>query len=116
VVFTNDLYPRAITPDGAFKGDEDWEEGRSTVRYGASVGSGGIILPGVTIGRWALVAAGAVVTKDVPDHALVAGVPAAQIGWACSCARTLSDDFICSECGRAYRKADSGLTPLEVTA
>jgi UDP-2-acetamido-3-amino-2,3-dideoxy-glucuronate N-acetyltransferase len=113
VMFTNDVYPRAITPEGAVKSEDDWEVGRSLVRHGASVGSGAVILPGVTIGRWALVAAGAVVTKDVPDHALVAGVPASQKGWACLCARTLSDDLTCPECGRSFQRSESGLAAAD---
>lgn len=116
VVFTNDLYPRAITPEGAIKGEEDWEVGRSLVRYGASVGSGGVILPGITIGRWALVAAGAVVTKDVPDHALVAGVPATQKGWACVCAKPLADDLTCPRCGRSFKRSESGLVASETAS
>lgn len=80
VVFTNDRYPRAINPDGTLKAESDWELGRSLVKFGAAVGSRSVILPGITIGRWALVAAGSVVTKDVPDYALVAGNPARIIG------------------------------------
>lgn len=116
VVFTNDLNPRAITPDGAVKGEDDWEVGRSLVRYGASVGSGAVILPGISIGRWALVAAGAVVSKDVPDHALVAGIPASQKGWACVCARTLTGDLTCPECGRSFQQSESGLVAGEVAS
>lgn len=80
VVFTNDRYPRAINPDGSLKSESDWELGRSVVKFGAAVGSRSVILPGITIGRWALVAAGSVVTRDVPDYALVAGNPARIIG------------------------------------
>ena len=76
VVFTNDRYPRAINPDGSLKSESDWEVGRTLVKYGAAIGSRSVIVTGVTIGRWALVAAGSVVTKDVPDHALVGGNPA----------------------------------------
>ena len=113
VVFTNDLNPRAITPDGAAKGEDDWDVRRSIVRYGASVGSGGVILPGVAIGRWSLVAAGAVVTKDVPDHALVAGVPATRIGWVCLCAGTLDENLVCPRCLRSFHAAESGLVENE---
>ena len=79
VVFTNDVYPRAITPDGKLKGADDWEVGPILIKYGASIGTGAIIIPNVTIGRFALVAAGAVVTKDVPAHTVVGGVPARPI-------------------------------------
>jgi len=71
--FSNDRFPRAITPDGRLKGDQDWTVGPILVRYGASIGARAVILPGVTIGRFALVGAGAVVTRDVPDQGLVMG-------------------------------------------
>ncbi|WP_322796090.1 acyltransferase [Tepidiforma sp.] len=113
VVFTNDRYPRAINPDGTLKGASDWELSGSVVRYGAAIGARSVILPGLTIGRWALVAAGSVVTRDVPDHALVAGNPARQVGWACVCARPLASDLRCPACHRAYRLAGEGAPILE---
>jgi UDP-2-acetamido-3-amino-2,3-dideoxy-glucuronate N-acetyltransferase len=64
---------------------------------------------GITIGRWAMIGAGAVVTGDVPDHALVVGNPARQAGWACECGLTLPDTPACS-CGRRYRRTEGGLT------
>jgi len=79
-VLLNDKYPRAINPDGSRKADADWECGRILVRYGASVGAGAIILPGVVIGTWAMVGAGSVVTEDVPDYGLVYGNPARLCG------------------------------------
>lgn len=112
VVFTNDLHPRAITPDGVFKSEDDWEVGRSVVRYGAAIGSGGVILPGITIGRWALTAAGAVVTKDVSDQALVAGVPAKRLGWVCVCAWTLDEALKCLQCGSSYQHCETGIEAL----
>lgn len=81
VVFTNDLLPRAVTPDGRLKDGSDWEAVAVTVLEGASIGARAVCVAPVTIGRWALVAAGSVVIHDVPDFALVAGVPARQIGW-----------------------------------
>ena len=81
VVFTNDHFPRSIAPDGSLKRGDDWEAVGVTVRHGASVGARAVCVAPVTIGRWALVAAGSVVTKDVPDFALVAGVPARRIRW-----------------------------------
>jgi len=81
VVFTNDRYPRAITPDGRSKRGDDWEPVGVTVRHGASIGARAVCVAPVTIGAWALVAAGSVVTEDVPDFALVAGVPARRVGW-----------------------------------
>ena len=109
VVLTNDKYPRAINPDGTLKSESDWQLGRTLVRYGAAIGSRSVIVTGVTIGRWALVAAGAVVTKDVLDHALVLGSPARQAGWVCMCARLLDANLCCPQCGRLYRETDAGL-------
>ena len=76
VCFTNDLFPRAITPTGDLKTADDWEVTPTLVRYGASIGGGSVIRCGVTIGEFALVGAGSVVTHDVPPHALVFGNPA----------------------------------------
>jgi acetyltransferase-like isoleucine patch superfamily enzyme len=81
VVFTNDLLPRAVTPDGRLKDGSDWHAVAVTVEEGAAIGARTVCVAPVTIGRWSLVAAGSVVVHDVPDFALVAGVPARQIGW-----------------------------------
>ena len=81
VVLTNDTFPRAVNPDGSLKSAHDWEPVGVVVREGASVGARAVCVAPVTIGGWATVAAGAVVTRDVPDFALVAGVPARRIGW-----------------------------------
>lgn len=81
VTFTNDLAPRAINPDGTPKGEADWVVTPTRVLEGASLGAASTIVCGVTIGRWAMVAAGAVVTRNVADHALVMGAPARQVGW-----------------------------------
>jgi UDP-2-acetamido-3-amino-2,3-dideoxy-glucuronate N-acetyltransferase len=82
VMFTNDLHPRAGNPDGSLQTDADWTTVPTLVRARASIGSNATILAGVTIGQGALIGAGAVVTKDVPDYAVVAGVPARVIGRA----------------------------------
>lgn len=87
VVFTNDRLPRATNPDGTLQTAEDWTLGKSTVRRGASIGAGAIVIPGLEIGRYALVGAGSVVTRDVPAHALVVGNPARRVGWVCACGR-----------------------------
>jgi acetyltransferase-like isoleucine patch superfamily enzyme len=100
-VFTNDAGPRAPHP----KGPAGWRPTR--VRHGATVGANATVLSGLTIGRWAMVGAGAVVTADVGDHALVVGNPARRAGWACECGRTLPQGLACP-CGRSYRLAEAG--------
>lgn len=105
VVFTNDVYPRAITPDGKLKGADDWEVVPILVKYGASIGTGAIIIPNVTVGRFALVAAGAVVSRSVPDHGLVMGVPARLVGYVCRCGLRMQphgEEYICSKCNWSY--------------
>lgn len=81
VVFTNDKLPRAINPDGSLKSADDWIVGSTVVRYGAAIGGCSVIVTGVTIGRWALIGSGSVVTKDVPDYAVVVGNPGRVVGW-----------------------------------
>jgi acetyltransferase-like isoleucine patch superfamily enzyme len=80
-VLTNDEYPRAVTPEGRLKSGADWTAVGVTIGEGAAIGARAVCVAPVAVGRWALVAAGAVVTKDVPDFALVVGVPARRIGW-----------------------------------
>jgi acetyltransferase-like isoleucine patch superfamily enzyme len=79
-MFTNDRYPRAVNQDGSLQSDKDWQAIKTIVRKRASLGSNATIVAGVTIGESAMVGAGAVVTRDVPDFAIVAGVPARVIG------------------------------------
>jgi acetyltransferase-like isoleucine patch superfamily enzyme len=81
VCFTNDLRPRVINADGSLKAATDWMLGATLVRYGAAIGANSTIVCGVTIGRWAMVGAGSVVTRHVADHALVVGNPARQVGY-----------------------------------
>jgi len=108
VSFTNDRFPRTITPDGRIQTDDDWQVEETLVRHGASIGAGSVIISGVTIGRWAMVGAGSVVTGDVPDQALVKGNPARVTGYVCECGKPLdpdasgSDKWRCPACGAAY--------------
>lgn len=97
-VFTNDYTPRAKYP----KGREHYV--RTLIKEGASIGANATIVCGHTIGRWAMIGSGAVVTKDVPDHALMLGVPATQKGWVCKCGNVLRFDGDTAECtcGRRY--------------
>lgn len=106
-VFTNDLTPRALYPKGVsgFK--------KTIVRKGASIGANATIVCGNTIGKWSMVAAGAVVTKGIPDHALVGGNPAKQLGWVCQCGQILGKNLFCKDCGRSYTIGDSGLVQKE---
>lgn len=100
VVLTNDRLPRAITPLGALKTDDDWQCEETHICRGASLGARAVILPGVTVGVWAMVGAGAVVTADVPPHGLVIGCPARLIGYVCACGnRRAPADGRCPSCG-----------------
>ncbi len=80
VMFTNDLYPRAANPDGSPQTEADWKVVKTVVKRGASIGSNATIVAGITIGEFALIAAGAVVTKDIPPYAIAVGVPARVTG------------------------------------
>ena len=80
---------------------------KTLLKEGATVGANATIVCGHTIGKWAMIAAGAVVTKDVPDYALMAGVPAKQIGWVCECGERLLDGNVCKKCEREYEIAST---------
>lgn len=105
-VFTNDLTPRAKYP----KGSAGYK--RTLVREGASIGANATVVCGHTIGKWALIGAGAVVTSDVPAHALMLGVPAKREGWACECGELLKEQFVCRTCGRKYQETTDGLEEM----
>ena len=106
MVFTNDLTPRSKYP----KGSAGYQ--KTLVREGATIGANATIVCGHTIGKNAMIAAGAVVTQNVPDHALMAGVPAKQIGWACECGQKLNQQLICEQCNRKYKQSENGLITL----
>lgn len=97
-VFANDKRPRAVGKTFAQLTDADWEVGATIVDDGASIGANATILPGVRIGSWAMVAAGAVVTKDVASYSLVAGSPARHSGWLCPCGHKVTSG-VCTDCG-----------------
>ena len=113
-ILTNDVYPRAITPEGALKGASDWDPVGVSVDDGASLGAGCIVLSGVSIGRWAVVGAGAVVTRDVPAHALVVGSPARRLAWVGRSGTPLvidadSDEFVDSSTGDRFEERSGEL-------
>lgn len=114
-VLTNDEYPRAVNEDGSPKDASDWQAVGVVVGDGAAIGARAVCVAPVRIGSWALVAAGAVVTNDVPDHAIVVGVPARQVGWVGRAGRPLeqTDDghWQCPVTGALYQVVDATLVP-----
>ena len=114
VVLTNDQYPRAISPDGVLRSSDDWDIVGVTVRHGASIGARSVCVAPVTIGSWALVAAGSTVIRDVPDYALVAGTPADRVGWVGRFGVPLTTEdgvtWHCPKTGETYREQDGLLT------
>lgn len=107
MVFTNDLTPRARYPKGAAG------YRKTLVKEGASIGANATIVCGHTIGKCAMIAAGAVVTKNVEDYALMAGIPAKRIGWVCECGERLDQSLACGKCGRRFERSQMGLTERE---
>ena len=106
VILTNDKIPRAINPDGTLKGDADWEFSTTLIKQGASIGAGSVILPGITVGEFSLVGAGAVVTRDVPSHGMVYGNPARLRGYVCKCGQQLPSSKgvqRCEYCGEQLK-------------
>ena len=113
VVLTNDTYPRAVNPDGTLKSAHDWEPVGVTIEQGASIGARATCVAPVTVGAWATVAAGAVVVKDVPAYALVAGVPARRLAWVGKVGVPLTQDsdgvWVCPTSGARYIETDGTL-------
>lgn len=112
VVLTNDHFPRAINPDGTIKNASDWDAVGVTVRHGASIGAHSVCIAPVEIGRWSLVGSGSVVTTDVPEHALVVGNPARQIGWVSKSGHKLVEvsesKWRCPKTGSQYHVGATG--------
>jgi UDP-2-acetamido-3-amino-2,3-dideoxy-glucuronate N-acetyltransferase len=105
-VFTNIINPRsAVSRKGEYL--------PTLVRRGASIGANATIVCGITIGEYAFIGAGAVVTRDVPAYALMLGVPAHRAGWACQCGETLPNGLVCGQCGRSYRQQGDGLSLID---
>jgi len=110
MVFTNVINPRSFI-------ERKHEFKKTLVKRGATIGANATIVCGITIGRYALVGAGAVVTRDVPDYALVVGVPARHVGWVCKCGTTLKEfdengHAKCNYCGSEYKLEDNKLVPI----
>jgi UDP-2-acetamido-3-amino-2,3-dideoxy-glucuronate N-acetyltransferase len=129
-ILTNDRYPRAVTASGELARAEDWTVSPILLRSGSSIGAGAVVVAGVTVGRFATIGAGGIVTRDVADFALMAGSPAHRIGWVCACGARLLDSegrkapaepaaysanpaLSCPACGRQYRYNPEADTLIE---
>lgn len=119
VVLTNDQYPRAINEDGSLKSASDWEPVGVTVQKGAAIGARSVLVAPVTIGEWALVAAGSTVVKDVPAFAIVAGTPARRVGWVGPAGQPLRQVdgetavYQCPVTGKKFRETDDQLKEIQ---
>lgn len=116
-VLTNDTFPRAINADGSLKSATDWDPVGVTIGDGASIGARAVCVAPVRIGAWATVAAGAVVTRDVPEHALVVGVPARRIGWVGHAGHPLTESgdgrWTCPASHTTYEQHGEGLRKVD---
>lgn len=113
VCFTNDLRPRAVNPDGTLKSADDWVLSETVIEEGAALGANSTIVCGVTIGRWAMIGSGSVVTHDIPNHGLAWGNPARLHGFVCACGNQLtetdtsqsSSDTVKTYCAKCHKEA-----------
>jgi acetyltransferase-like isoleucine patch superfamily enzyme len=126
-ILTNDRYPRAVTATGELARGDDWTLSPIELLDGCSIGAGAVVVAGTRVGRFATVGAGAIVTRDVPDYALVVGNPARRLGWVCACGARLTDGsgasaaanppsdavIACPRCGRDYEFNEAGGTLAE---
>jgi len=117
VVLTNDRFPRAVNPDGTLKSSSDWSLSGVIVHTGASIGANSVCIAPITIGEWSMIGSGSVVTKNVSAHALVAGVPARQIGWVSKTGERLvqggsPDEWHCPSTGTRYKLTDGTLAEV----
>jgi UDP-2-acetamido-3-amino-2,3-dideoxy-glucuronate N-acetyltransferase len=112
-VLTNDRAPRAVSPNGTLKSDADWDRVGVRIGNGASIGARVVCVAPVAIGEWAMIAAGSVVTRDVPPYALVMGTPARQVGWVGRAGLRLEEfadgQFACPETGEVYTQVNGDL-------
>lgn len=107
VVFTNDINPRSEFPKyGDYK--------KTLIQKGATLGANATIICGNTVGSYAIIGAGAVVTKDIPDYSIQIGNPSKHVGWACKCGVKLSQDFLCKNCGRKYEQTSESIKEVSV--
>ena len=116
-VLTNDRLPRAVNHDLTIKSASDWDAVGVTVREGASIGARAVCIAPITIGEWAMIGAGSVVTRDIPAHALVVGVPAKQVGWVSKTGERLvagatPGEWHCPSTGKRYNEVDGALTEV----
>lgn len=107
MVFTNDMNPRTKYP----KGSAGYK--KTLIKKGATIGANATIVCGHTVGKWAFIAAGSVVTTDIKDYAMVMGVPARQVSWICECGEKLQQDLDCKQCGRKYNEHKTGLVEIK---
>lgn len=103
VILANDKLPRAINPDETLKSGDDWEVATTLIKKGAAIGASSVLTPGITIGAWSMAGSGSVITKDIPDHALIYGNPAKIKGFVCKCGKKLAkigenEDVVVTRC------------------